>query len=204
MLVKGRLSQSRQSTKPFLQSSKLGEIGLPWFELQIFRLPGKGGYSTRPSGTTISLIIWVESCIRHSGFDSLVASVTIDTGHSVTSRTRWPAARRTRRGGTAGSSPPCWTSSWSGTGTRTSSRQSAQVLLSFLLPFLPLFYSVVDPESFNPDPDPGIWYKKIAKKYSWQELHFFNQNLQFTYPQTSIEDVQAFSPQKGISRNQEL
>jgi hypothetical protein len=33
----------------------------PWFELRIFRLPGKGGYSTRPSGTTSSLIIWVES-----------------------------------------------------------------------------------------------------------------------------------------------
>jgi hypothetical protein len=32
----------------------------PRFELQIFRLPGKGGYSTRPPGTTESLIIWVE------------------------------------------------------------------------------------------------------------------------------------------------
>jgi hypothetical protein len=32
----------------------------PRFELQISRLPGKGGYSTRPSGTTRSLIIWVE------------------------------------------------------------------------------------------------------------------------------------------------
>ncbi len=32
----------------------------PWFELQIFRLPGKGGYSTRPPGTTDSLAIWVE------------------------------------------------------------------------------------------------------------------------------------------------
>jgi hypothetical protein len=31
-----------------------------WFELQIFRLPRKGGYSTRPLGTTHSLIIWVE------------------------------------------------------------------------------------------------------------------------------------------------
>jgi hypothetical protein len=31
------------------------------YELQIFRLPGKGGYSTRPLGTTSSLIIWVES-----------------------------------------------------------------------------------------------------------------------------------------------
>jgi hypothetical protein len=30
------------------------------FELQIFRLPGKGGYSIRPTGTTSSLIIWVE------------------------------------------------------------------------------------------------------------------------------------------------
>ena len=29
----------------------------PRFELQISRLPGKGGYSTRPSGTTSSLII---------------------------------------------------------------------------------------------------------------------------------------------------
>jgi hypothetical protein len=26
-------------------------------ELQISRLPGKGGYSTRPSGTTSSLVI---------------------------------------------------------------------------------------------------------------------------------------------------
>jgi hypothetical protein len=34
----------------------------PWFELQMSRLPvpGKGGYSTRPPGTTSSLIIWVE------------------------------------------------------------------------------------------------------------------------------------------------
>jgi hypothetical protein len=32
----------------------------PGFELQIFRLPGKGGFSTRPPGTTSSLIIWVE------------------------------------------------------------------------------------------------------------------------------------------------
>jgi hypothetical protein len=31
----------------------------PWFELRIFRLPGKCGYSTRPPGTTHSLI-WVE------------------------------------------------------------------------------------------------------------------------------------------------
>ncbi len=31
------------------------------YELQIFRLPGKGGYSIRPLGTTSSLIIWVES-----------------------------------------------------------------------------------------------------------------------------------------------
>ncbi len=31
----------------------------PWFELQIFRLPGKYGYSTRLLGTTSSLIIWV-------------------------------------------------------------------------------------------------------------------------------------------------
>jgi hypothetical protein len=30
-------------------------------EQQIFRLPGKGGYSTRPIGTTGSLIIWAES-----------------------------------------------------------------------------------------------------------------------------------------------
>jgi hypothetical protein len=37
------------------------ELPPPWFELQIFRLPGKGGYSTRPSGTTSSLVIWVES-----------------------------------------------------------------------------------------------------------------------------------------------
>ncbi len=33
----------------------------PWFELQISRLPGKGGYSTRPPGTTNSQVIWVES-----------------------------------------------------------------------------------------------------------------------------------------------
>jgi len=35
----------------------------PWFELpiQISRLPGKGGYSTRPPGTTSSLVIWVGS-----------------------------------------------------------------------------------------------------------------------------------------------
>jgi len=36
----------------------------PRFELQIFRLPGKGGYSTGPpAGTTHSLIIWVEVCV---------------------------------------------------------------------------------------------------------------------------------------------
>jgi hypothetical protein len=35
----------------------------PWFELQIFRLPGKDGYSTRPLGTTSSLIIWVKSYV---------------------------------------------------------------------------------------------------------------------------------------------
>jgi hypothetical protein len=40
----------------------------PRFELQIFRLPGKGGYSARPLGTTRSLIIWIEV---------YVASVTI-------------------------------------------------------------------------------------------------------------------------------
>jgi hypothetical protein len=33
----------------------------PGFELQISRLPGKGGYSTRPSGTTNSLVILVWS-----------------------------------------------------------------------------------------------------------------------------------------------
>jgi hypothetical protein len=32
----------------------------PRFELQISRLPGKGVYSTRPPGTSDSLIIWVE------------------------------------------------------------------------------------------------------------------------------------------------
>jgi hypothetical protein len=35
----------------------------PRSELKIFRLPGKGGYSTRPLGTTNSLIIWVERCL---------------------------------------------------------------------------------------------------------------------------------------------
>jgi hypothetical protein len=35
-------------------------VSLLRFELQIFRLPGKGGFSTRPPGTTSSLIIWVE------------------------------------------------------------------------------------------------------------------------------------------------
>ncbi len=40
----------------------------PRFELQIIRLPGKGGYSARPLETTSSLIIWVEV---------YVASVTI-------------------------------------------------------------------------------------------------------------------------------
>jgi hypothetical protein len=43
----------------------------PWFELQIFRLPEKGGYCTRPPGTTSSLIIWVEV---------YVASVTMGGG----------------------------------------------------------------------------------------------------------------------------
>ncbi len=33
----------------------------PGFELQFSRLPGKGGYSTRPSGTTSSLVILVWS-----------------------------------------------------------------------------------------------------------------------------------------------
>jgi len=32
----------------------------PRFELQIFRLPVKGGYSTRSPGTTNSLIFWIE------------------------------------------------------------------------------------------------------------------------------------------------
>ncbi len=37
-----------------------------WFELQIFRLQGKGGYSTRTPGTTNSLLIcWDLCCIRH-------------------------------------------------------------------------------------------------------------------------------------------
>jgi hypothetical protein len=38
-----------------------------WFELRIFRLPGKGGYYTRPLGTTSSLIVLVVTicCIRH-------------------------------------------------------------------------------------------------------------------------------------------
>ncbi len=44
------------------------ELRPPWFELWICRLPGKGGCSTRPLGTTSSVIIWVEVC---------VASVTI-------------------------------------------------------------------------------------------------------------------------------
>jgi hypothetical protein len=39
----------------------LSRLPPPWFELQISRLPGKGGYSTRPSGTTSMLVIWVES-----------------------------------------------------------------------------------------------------------------------------------------------
>jgi hypothetical protein len=39
----------------------------PGFELQISRLPGKGGYSTRPPGTTSSLVSW---------FGVKVASVT--------------------------------------------------------------------------------------------------------------------------------
>ena len=32
----------------------------PWFELRISRLPGKGGYSTRPSGTTssVAILVW--------------------------------------------------------------------------------------------------------------------------------------------------
>ncbi len=44
----------------------------PRFELQISRLPGKGGYSTTPPGTTNSLIIWVE-------LEVYVASVTMST-----------------------------------------------------------------------------------------------------------------------------
>jgi hypothetical protein len=36
-----------------------------WFELWIFRLPGKGGYSTRPLGTYSSLIIWVEIYVAY-------------------------------------------------------------------------------------------------------------------------------------------
>jgi hypothetical protein len=48
-------------------SSSWGRVPALRLELQISRLPGKGGYSTRPSGTTSSLVIWVESegCIRH-------------------------------------------------------------------------------------------------------------------------------------------
>jgi len=38
-------------------------------ELQISRLPGKGGYFTRLSGTTSSLVIWV-------GMGVKVASIT--------------------------------------------------------------------------------------------------------------------------------
>jgi hypothetical protein len=41
-------------------------------DLQISRLSGKGDYSTRPSGTTNSLIIWVEV---------YVASITLWTAH---------------------------------------------------------------------------------------------------------------------------
>ena len=52
-------------------------------------------------------------------------------GSSATSPTRSPAARRTRRGGTAGSWPPCWRPSWSG--TRTSRSHQVHWLLSLVL-----------------------------------------------------------------------
>jgi hypothetical protein len=62
----------------------------PRFELQIFILPAKGGYSTRPPWTTSSLIIWVEV---------YVASVTyfLPTERRVNS-----PERRGRRGGSTG------------------------------------------------------------------------------------------------------
>ncbi len=53
----------------------------------------------------------------------------------------------------------------------------------------------------NTDPDPGLWWPIWKKNYIWD---FFDQTLQFTYPQASLQDVQAagevFSPQKRKSR----
>ena len=66
------------------------------FELQIFRLPGKAGYSTRPLGTTSSLIIWVEV---------YVASVTYLP--PMARRVNSPE-RRGRRGGSAGRGGRSW------------------------------------------------------------------------------------------------
>ncbi len=78
---------------------------------------------------------------------------------------------------------------------------------------------VSDPDSLIPDPDPDSWisdpdslisnpdpnpafnaeYRSQLKKY----LEFFDQKLQFTYPQASMKDFQAaeeaFSPRKRTS-----
>jgi hypothetical protein len=61
-----------------------------------------------------------------------------------------------------------------------------------VLPFHDLFRAkripyrtmVVDPHSFDTDPDPGVLMTKNLNKF------FFYQKLQFTYPWASIKDVQ--------------
>jgi hypothetical protein len=45
----------------------------------------------------------------------------------------------------------------------------------------------------NPDPDtdPGFWWLKSEKKYSWKFLYFLIFKLQFIYPYAYIKGVQA-------------
>jgi hypothetical protein len=49
----------KEKNIPMCEGSVVSRLPPPGFELQISILPGKGGYSTRPSGTTGSLVILV-------------------------------------------------------------------------------------------------------------------------------------------------
>ncbi len=44
---------------------------------------------------------------------------------------------------------------------------------------------------FLSDQDPGFWWPKIVKFYSWKKTIYFYQKRQFIYPLASMKDVQA-------------
>ena len=106
------------------------------YSLDVFSLSRKCWY-LQEINSKIYLILVTQSTPRNlwmwstcwRPLTSLLWSAMI--GSSATSPTRSPAARRTRRGGTAGSWPPCWRPSWSG--TRTSRSHQVHWLLSLVL-----------------------------------------------------------------------